>query len=74
MIGGVNTFKNLSIQLRTRIAVYRGAELDEFAHEAGVSSRWLLDFREGRAPNPTVRHLDRVNNALLKRDKRAPRQ
>lgn len=66
----MDTFKNLATELRGRVAAYRGAELDSLALAAKVSPRWLLDFREGRAPNPTVESLDGLNNALLKRAKR----
>lgn len=64
-------FQTLASQLRARVAAYRGAELDDLAADAKVSPRWLLLFRSGRATNATIRSLDGVNNALLKRDRRS---
>ncbi len=51
-------------------AEYKG-ELPTLAAEARVSRQWLSLFVNNKARNATVTNLDRLNNAILKRARRA---
>lgn len=51
-------------EIRARIPVKKG--LKPLATHSGLSTRWISYFRDGLVPNPGVRTLDALNDALKK--------